>query len=84
MSWIHGFFNGLSAVLLNKSPSDEFPLLIGFSQCDPQSSFYIIIAMEVLHMAMEDVVAAGAIRGAPLGMDNLVISLLFYVVDDLF
>ncbi|GJY03614.1 RNA-directed DNA polymerase, eukaryota, reverse transcriptase zinc-binding domain protein [Tanacetum coccineum] len=63
ISWIRGCLNhATSSVLVNESPTNEFHLSRGLRQGDPLSPFLFIIAMEGLHVAIEDAIAAGLYR----------------------
>ncbi|GJS47284.1 RNA-directed DNA polymerase, eukaryota, reverse transcriptase zinc-binding domain protein [Tanacetum coccineum] len=63
ISWIRGCLNhATSSVLVNGSPTNEFHLSRGLRQGDPLSPFLFIIAMEGLHVAIEDAIAAGLYR----------------------
>ena len=64
-------------MLVNGSPTDEFQLFRGLRQGDPLSPFLFIVAMEGLHVAMEEAVANQIFRGVPLGMDGMRLSHLF-------
>ncbi|XP_042758072.1 secreted RxLR effector protein 78-like [Lactuca sativa] len=84
-AWIRGMFsNSRSSILLNGCPTDEFQSFRGLRQGDPLSPFVFIIAMEGLHIAMEDVVSEGVFRWAQLEPHDLAISHLFYADDAIF
>lgn len=53
-------------------------------QGDPISPFLFIIAIEGLHVVMEDVVLAGRFKGINMNDSNLIIFHLFYANDLLF
>ncbi|XP_042755706.1 uncharacterized protein LOC122196643 [Lactuca sativa] len=78
-SWIQGLLkNARSSVLVNGSPTEEFNLLRGLRQGDLISHFLFLIAMEGLHIVMEDAVVSGNFRGVEIEEANLEISHLFY------
>ncbi|GKF91338.1 putative RNA-directed DNA polymerase, eukaryota, reverse transcriptase zinc-binding domain protein, partial [Tanacetum coccineum] len=68
-------------VLVNGSPSSEFPINRGLRPGDPLSPFLFLIIMEDLHLALKDAVDAGLICGAKVGDSGLNISHLFYADD---
>ncbi|GJW18428.1 RNA-directed DNA polymerase, eukaryota, reverse transcriptase zinc-binding domain protein [Tanacetum coccineum] len=68
-----------SSVLVNGSPTNEFHLSRGLRQGDPLSPFLFIIAMEGLHVAIEDAIAAGLYRG--ITMHTLSLSHFFFADD---
>nr|GFA62787.1 putative RNA-directed DNA polymerase, eukaryota, reverse transcriptase zinc-binding domain protein [Tanacetum cinerariifolium] len=70
-----------SSVLVNGSPSFEFPIKRGLRHGDPLSPFLFLIIMEGLHLALKDVVDAGLIYGSKVGDSGLNISHLFYADD---
>ncbi|GJR81176.1 RNA-directed DNA polymerase, eukaryota, reverse transcriptase zinc-binding domain protein [Tanacetum coccineum] len=83
ISWIRGCLNhATSSVLVNGSPTNEFHLSRGLRQGDPLSPFLFIIAMEGLHVAIEDASAAGLYRG--ITMHTLSLSHFFFADDALF
>ncbi|GJT35661.1 RNA-directed DNA polymerase, eukaryota [Tanacetum coccineum] len=80
ISWIRGCLNhATSSVLVNGSPTNEFYLSRGLRQGDPLSPFLFIIAMEGLHVAIEDAIAAGLYRG--ITMHTLSLSHFFFADD---
>nr|GEV67982.1 RNA-directed DNA polymerase, eukaryota, reverse transcriptase zinc-binding domain protein [Tanacetum cinerariifolium] len=74
------FFHAI--VNQKRSPTREFNIHRGLRQGDPLSPFLFIIAMEGLHVAMEDVMAAGIYKGFNINTLNL--SHLFFADDALF
>ena len=71
-----------SSILINGSPTHEFNIQRGLRQGDPLSPFLFIIAMEGLHIAMEDAMVAGLYSGFNINTLNL--SHLFFADDALF
>ncbi|GJR42636.1 RNA-directed DNA polymerase, eukaryota, reverse transcriptase zinc-binding domain protein [Tanacetum coccineum] len=65
ISW--DYLDNISLVLINGSPTQEFMLHRGLQQGDPLSPFFII-AMEGLHVAMEDAKASNLYCGISLRM----------------
>lgn len=84
-SWIQAFLNSAKAsVLMNESPTLELRIKSGLRHRDPLSLFLFIIAMEGLHVALEDAKVVGLLSGVAVGPSNLLLSHLFYVDDVLF
>ncbi|XP_076895068.1 uncharacterized protein LOC143547554 [Bidens hawaiensis] len=82
MSWIRAcLYYARSSILINGSPTEELKIERGLRQGDPLSPFLFIIAMEGLHMAIEDIVQARFFKGAKIGRGNMYISHLFYAND---
>ncbi|GJS89195.1 RNA-directed DNA polymerase, eukaryota [Tanacetum coccineum] len=83
--WIRASLHSARAsILINGSPTVEFRLQRGLRQGDPLSHFLFIIAMEGLHVAMEDAIASNFFQGLKIGNDELSISHLLYADDVLF
>nr|GFD04649.1 RNA-directed DNA polymerase, eukaryota, reverse transcriptase zinc-binding domain protein [Tanacetum cinerariifolium] len=83
MNWISGYLSSTtSSILINGSPTREFNISRGLRQGDPLSPILFIIAMEGLHVAIEDDIAAGLYRG--LKVNTLILSHLFFADDTLF
>ncbi|GJV52409.1 RNA-directed DNA polymerase, eukaryota, reverse transcriptase zinc-binding domain protein [Tanacetum coccineum] len=83
IKWISGcLLSATSSILINGSPTREFNINRGLRQGDPLSPFLFIIAMEGLHVAMEDAKAAGLFKGFKI--NSLILSHLFFADDALF
>ncbi|GKB45218.1 RNA-directed DNA polymerase, eukaryota, reverse transcriptase zinc-binding domain protein [Tanacetum coccineum] len=70
-----------TSVLVNGSPTSEFPIKRGLRQGDLLSQFLFIILMEGLHLALQEAVQAGFIRGSWIGSSEVRVSHLFYADD---
>ncbi|GKC16456.1 RNA-directed DNA polymerase, eukaryota, reverse transcriptase zinc-binding domain protein, partial [Tanacetum coccineum] len=83
IKWISGcLLSATSSILINGRPTREFNIHRGLRQGDPLSPFLFIIAMEGLHVAVEDAMAAGLYRGFKVNTLNL--SNFFFADDALF
>nr|GEY64757.1 RNA-directed DNA polymerase, eukaryota, reverse transcriptase zinc-binding domain protein [Tanacetum cinerariifolium] len=70
--WISGCLHSAAAsILINGSPTCEFNIHRGLRQGDPLSAFLFIIAMEGLHVAIEDAMSAGLYNGFRINTLNL-------------
>nr|GEW74671.1 hypothetical protein [Tanacetum cinerariifolium] len=74
---------GMASILVNGSPTAEFPFHCGLKQGDPLAPFLFILIMESLHLSFMRVVEAGLFKGIQLG-SSLSISHLFYADDAVF
>ncbi|GKA66196.1 RNA-directed DNA polymerase, eukaryota, reverse transcriptase zinc-binding domain protein [Tanacetum coccineum] len=83
ISWIKGcLFSATASILINGSPTCEYQINRGLRQGDPLSPFLFIIAMEGLHVAVEDAISAGLYRG--ITVNTLTLSHFFFADDALF
>ena len=71
-----------SPVLINGSPTMEFPIERGLCQEDPMAPFLFILAMEGLHVAFEEAIVVGHVRGLNFG--QITLSHLMYADDVIF
>nr|GEW29133.1 cysteine-rich receptor-like protein kinase [Tanacetum cinerariifolium] len=56
-NWIKGCFNSAtSSVLINGSPSKDFSLERGLRQGDPLYPFLFLVAVEALHVVIEEAI----------------------------
>nr|GEU76535.1 RNA-directed DNA polymerase, eukaryota [Tanacetum cinerariifolium] len=83
ISWINGCLSHATAsILVNGSPTREYHINHGIRQGDPLSPFLFIIAIEGLHVAVEDAISAGLYRG--IKINTLTLSYFFFADDALF
>jgi hypothetical protein len=73
-----------SSVLINGSPTKEFPIERGLRQGDPLSPFLFILAMEGLHLLINKELGGGNFCPAKIGSKEIKISHLFYADDVIF
>nr|GFA68838.1 RNA-directed DNA polymerase, eukaryota [Tanacetum cinerariifolium] len=82
--WVRGTFrSAMSSVLVNVSPSTEFPFHCGLKQGDPLSPYLFILIMESLHMSFSRAVNDGLFKGIQLH-GSISISHIFYADDAMF
>nr|GFB00136.1 RNA-directed DNA polymerase, eukaryota [Tanacetum cinerariifolium] len=82
--WIHGTFtSAMASILVNGSPTAEFPFFRGLKQGDPLAPFLFILVMESLHLSVSRVVSEGVFKGIQLH-GSMSICHLFYADDDVF
>ncbi|GKA62361.1 RNA-directed DNA polymerase, eukaryota [Tanacetum coccineum] len=82
--WIRGILSSsMASILINGSPTSEFPLLCGLKQGDPLAPFLFILIMESFHNSVSKAVAEGFFRGLQI-QDSVSISHLFYADDAFF
>ncbi|GJY28735.1 RNA-directed DNA polymerase, partial [Tanacetum coccineum] len=85
IQWIRAcLISSRASILVNGSPTKEFPLQRGLRQGDPLSPFLFILAIEGLHVAMEDAVEHGIFCDIRAGLGEARISHIFYADDAMF
>jgi len=62
-----------ASILVNCSPTDEFPLERGLRQGDPLSPFLFFLAAEGLNVLMKTLVESDILTGYSVGGANLVV-----------
>ncbi|GJS00005.1 RNA-directed DNA polymerase, eukaryota [Tanacetum coccineum] len=73
----------MASILVNGSPTSEFPFYCGLKQGDPLAPFLFILVMESLHISVSKAVNEGVFKGLSIqGSDP--ISHLFYADDAVF
>ncbi|GJT70288.1 glycerophosphodiester phosphodiesterase GDPDL3 [Tanacetum coccineum] len=83
-TWIKGYLNSAYAsVLVNGSPTKEFKIEKGLRQGDPLSPFLFIIAIEALHVTLQEAKSKNIFEGIKVGSNKVDISHLQYVDDAL-
>nr|GEV96913.1 RNA-directed DNA polymerase, eukaryota [Tanacetum cinerariifolium] len=82
--WIRGIFSSnMASILINGSPSSEFPIFSGLKQGDLLSPFLFILIMESLQLSVTRAVNDGIFKGLRIsGSSSL--SHLFYAGDAVF
>ncbi|GJX49836.1 putative RNA-directed DNA polymerase, eukaryota, reverse transcriptase zinc-binding domain protein [Tanacetum coccineum] len=79
IQWIRAcLISSRASVLINGSPTNEFQLQRSLRQGDPLSPFLFILAMEGLHVAMEDAVEHCIFHDIRVGPGEALIFHLFY------
>ena len=73
-----------ASILVNGSPTKEFPIYKGVKHGDPLSPFLFIIAMEGLHITVKSAREKSLISGVKLPSNGHYISHLFYADDAIF
>nr|GEX01512.1 RNA-directed DNA polymerase, eukaryota [Tanacetum cinerariifolium] len=82
--WIHGTFTyAMASILVNGSPTAEFPFFRGLKQGDPLAPFLFILVMESLHLSVSRSVSEGVFKGIQLH-GSMSIYHLFYADDTVF
>ncbi|GJS49220.1 RNA-directed DNA polymerase, eukaryota [Tanacetum coccineum] len=80
--WIQGTFtSAMASILVNESPTAEFPFFRGLKQGDPLAPFLFILVMESLHLSVA--ISEGVFKGIQLH-GSMSISHLFYADDAVF
>nr|GEW74325.1 RNA-directed DNA polymerase, eukaryota [Tanacetum cinerariifolium] len=80
--WIRGIFSSAMAlIMINRSPTSEFPFFCGLKQGDPLAPFLFILVMESLHISVSKAVKEGVFKGI---QESISISHLFYADDVIF
>ncbi|GKD97373.1 RNA-directed DNA polymerase, eukaryota, reverse transcriptase zinc-binding domain protein, partial [Tanacetum coccineum] len=83
--WIRGcLVSTRASVLLNGSPTKEFQLHSGLRQGDPLYPFLFILAIEGLHILIEDAVQYSRFKGVQVRSSSIIMSHLFYADDSIF
>ncbi|GJU40661.1 RNA-directed DNA polymerase, eukaryota, reverse transcriptase zinc-binding domain protein [Tanacetum coccineum] len=83
ISWINGCLCSATAlIMVNRSPTREYQINCDLRQGDPLSPFLFIIAMEGLHVSIEDAISAGLYTG--ITVNTLTLSHFFFADDALF
>ncbi|GJW56983.1 RNA-directed DNA polymerase, eukaryota [Tanacetum coccineum] len=82
--WIRGTFSSsMASVLVNGSPSSEFPFFCGLKQGDPLAPYLFILIMESLHISFSKALSDGVFKGIQIN-ESMVVSHLFYADDAIF
>ena len=81
--WIREYVcTATTSVLVNGSPTDEFPLERGLRQGDPLSPFLFLLAEEGLNIMMKSLVETQLFSGYSIGDVNLVVVSYLQFADD--
>ncbi|KAJ9562049.1 hypothetical protein OSB04_007209 [Centaurea solstitialis] len=66
------------SVLVNGSPTDEFPMERGLRQGDPLAPFLFLVVAECLHLLVKEAEGKGLFKGVKVGKDEVNVSHLQY------
>nr|GEX95659.1 RNA-directed DNA polymerase, eukaryota [Tanacetum cinerariifolium] len=82
--WIRGILSSnMASILVNGSPTSEFPIFSGLKQGDPLAPFLFILVMESFHLSVSRAVNDGIFKGLHItGLTSL--SHLYYADDAIF
>ncbi|GJV42591.1 RNA-directed DNA polymerase, eukaryota [Tanacetum coccineum] len=82
--WIRGIFSSnMASILVNGSPTAEFPFFCGLKQGDPLAPLLFILVMESLHISVSRAVNDGVFKGLQI-QGSAPLSHLFYADDAVF
>nr|GEV40154.1 RNA-directed DNA polymerase, eukaryota [Tanacetum cinerariifolium] len=82
--WIRGIFSSnMASILINGSPSSEFPIFSGLKQGDPLAPFLFILVMQSLHLSVTRAINDGIFKGLRITSSSS-LSHLFYADDAIF
>ncbi|GKE14851.1 RNA-directed DNA polymerase, eukaryota [Tanacetum coccineum] len=82
--WIRGTFSSaMASILVNGSPTSEFPFFCGLKQGDPLAPYLFILIMESLHISFSRATNDGLFKGIHID-GSMSISHLFYANDTIF
>ncbi|GJW99600.1 RNA-directed DNA polymerase, eukaryota, partial [Tanacetum coccineum] len=66
--WIRGTFSSaMASILVNGSPTSEFPFFYGLKQGDPLAPYLFILIMESLHISFSRTTNVGLFKGVMVG-----------------
>nr|GEU80083.1 RNA-directed DNA polymerase, eukaryota [Tanacetum cinerariifolium] len=83
-TWICGIFSSnMASILVNGSPSAEFPICYGLKQGDPLAPLFLILVMESFHISVSRAVNDGVFKGLQI-QGSVSLSRLFYADDAVF
>ncbi|GKB96821.1 RNA-directed DNA polymerase, eukaryota, partial [Tanacetum coccineum] len=82
--WICGIFSSnMASILVNGSPTNEFPICCGLKQGDPMAPFLFILVMESLYLSISRAITDGFFNGLHINA-SMSLSHLFYADDAVF
>ncbi|GKA12702.1 RNA-directed DNA polymerase, eukaryota [Tanacetum coccineum] len=82
--WICSIFSSnMASILVNGSPTNEFPICCGLKQGDPLAPFLFILVMESLHLSISRAITDGFFNGLHINA-SMSLSYLFNTDDAVF
>ncbi|GJS56871.1 RNA-directed DNA polymerase, eukaryota [Tanacetum coccineum] len=75
--------SNMASILVNGSPTNEFPICCGLKQGDPLAPFLFILVMESLHLSISRAITDGFFNGLHINA-SMSLSHLFYADDAVF